>query len=238
MKRLGEILLGVVLVLLAISHERRANHATRMESKMLDGLRSGGHHRTHQHSTFVEGMMKYWRYLWNTLLTLIVAGWIWTITSCTAHAQKYPVKIDSMVQNNMDFILHTIQEKAGLESVYCVLGFLRNDTLNLTAVTLAWMDSAGQASAYPRHYCITRVTVGIIHTHPDLGGMYECSPSATDEATLLRSSFSVNFIACRKRDKTVEIVSYWKEDINPEITVVRNAAVGHWRVTYRYKRPP
>lgn len=182
--------------------------------------------------------MRYLRWLWNALLTVIVAGWLWTMTSCTAHAQKMPVVVDSMVHNNMDFILHTIQEKAGLESVYCVLGYVKNDTLYLNAVSLAWMDSAGEASAYPRHYCIPRITVGIIHTHPDLGGFYECSPSATDEATLMRSTFLVNFIACRKRDKTVEIASYWKEDISPNLTVSKAAAVGHWKVTYRYRRPP
>ena len=239
MKRLGEILFGVVLVLLATLHEREQErrNATRMESKMFDGLRSGGHHRTHKHLPLMEGPMKYLKWLWNGLLTMIVVGWLWTITSCTAGAQKYPLVIDSLVDNNADYLHHAIQERAKLEGVFCVIGGLKNDTLYLVAITVAWMDSAGNAAAYSRQYCPERVTIGVLHTHPEFGG---CEPSPTDEHTLYHSRYVVAFIACRQAGK-IKIRPYWKSSDDPmdhDAPTSSSAPSGEWKVTYRYRRPP
>ena len=149
------------------------------------------------------------------------------------------VVISPTVHNNLDFLYFAIAERGGLEAWFCMLGFSDPKTGNLLiqGITPVWVDSANGSAIMGRPSgCPTPVTVGTVHFHPGTG---YCDLSNIDINTAYRLPFPSVAIVCKEDDGKPQILVSLRKEIEERWRKIPwDTSSNRFSFTpiYRYKR--
>ena len=245
MRKLKDLLLGLLMVIVATYIDRRF-HAPTVELEMHDDANPSHRGTTHELLPDKETTMQK-REIPTWLCVVIFLVGLYLITSllgCSPRrVESTPaptpiIVVAPIVHNNLDFLYFAIADRGGLEAWFCMLGFNdpKTGALLIQGITPVWVDSANGSAIIGRPAgCPAKVTVGTIHFHPGID-YYAFSP--TDINTAHRLPFQSMAIVCRDNDGQRKVLIVLRKEIDQMWSNIVIDTSKHFSFTpiYRYKR--